>query len=346
MQKKIKLPMHRLIAPVIGTLACILVICIFGNDAGQSLSLLFTGTFTSPYYFGSMLNSASLLMTAGLGASVAIKSGNMNLGGEGQVYLGGFLAGLILSQDMKIPAPIQFMLALFAVTLSGALMASISAFLKEFRGAEVLLTTFLVSSASLPLIDAAITGLKGSGSQNLLALPYIKDCFKFHQMLPPSPLNGGFIASIAFCIAAGFIFSRTSAGRKMTVWGKAPLFATYSGLSSKAASYMSLCTSGALHSLTGMLAVCGTYFTCHNGFYSGMGWNALNVALMASSNPFALIPSSLFLSWLYTSAKRVSLTQGFGFDISGIIQGCILFSVAINFAAGKIRNAKSSGRKS
>ena len=94
-----------------------------------------------------------------------------------------------------------------------------------------------------------------------------------------------------------------------------------------------------------MFAVCGTYFTCHNGFYSGMGWNALSVALIASSNPLALIPTSLFLSWLYTSAGRVSLTQGFGFDISGIIQGAILFSVALNFAASKKSGLKSGRTK-
>ncbi len=326
-----------------GILICIAVIFIFGKNPAQSISLLFTGTFTNLYYFGSMLNSAAFLMLAGLGSSIALKSGNMNLGGEGQIYLGGFMAGLILSSDMGIPSFLQLLIAILAVILSGAFMASISALLKEYRGAEVLLTTFLVSSAAIPLIDGTILSLKSKTGQNLLALPYIKDVFKYKQILSPSPLTATFFVSIAFCVATYLIFSRTSVGRKLKLWGTAPLFATYSGLSSAKTSYYSLALSGSLHALTGMFAVCGTYFTCHNGFYSGMGWNALSVALISSSNPLAIIPTSLLLSWLYTSAGRVGLTQGFGFDISGIIQGCILFAVAIPVAVNK---KQMKGKKS
>lgn len=333
--KKINIPFYKIIYPLFGLAVCILIICIFGKDPAQSLGLLFTGTFTNKYYFGSMLNSSTFLMIAGLGASIAMKCGNTNLGGEGQIYLGGFLAGLILSKDMAIPFWIQFSLALTAVVLAGALMASLSALLKEIRGAEVLLTTFLASSAAIPLIDGAINYLKGSTSQNLLALPYIKEQFKFRSILPPSPLTSSFFVAIAFCVATYFILSKTSLGYKMKLWGTAPLFASYSGLSSSKANYFSLSVSGAFHSLTGMMAVCGTYFTCHNGFYSGMGWNALSVALIASNNPLEIIPASLILSWLYTSAGRVNLTQGFGFDIGGIIQGCILFALAIPFVLNK-----------
>lgn len=349
MTKKILIPFYKLFSFFLGILICIIIICAFGKNPGDSISLLFTGTFTNKYYFGSMLNSAGFLMTAGLGAAIAIKSGNMNLGGEGQIYLGGFLSGLILSADLKMPVPIQFLFAVVVVILSGALMASISALLKELRGAEVLLTTFLVSSASLPLIDGAITALKGKTGQNLLALPYIKNDFKFHQIMSPSPLAISFFIAIIFCVAGYFIIKKTSVGQKLKLWGTAPLFATYAGFSSAATSYASLSISGALHALTGMFAVCGTYFTCHNGFYSGMGWNALTVALIASSNPLAIIPTSFLLSWLYTSAGRVGLTQGFGFDISGIIQGCILFTVAIPVAFPFIKNkmtklnAKHSG---
>ena len=48
------------------------------------------------YYFGSALNTASLYMVAGCGAAISFKSGELNLGGEGQVYLGGFLTAVLL----------------------------------------------------------------------------------------------------------------------------------------------------------------------------------------------------------------------------------------------------------
>ncbi|MBR1912476.1 MAG: ABC transporter permease, partial [Treponema sp.] len=265
---------------------------------------------------------------AGTGSAIAIRSGNMNLGGEGQVYIGGF-TGCIILNVMKGPASVVFITALFASAASGAIMATFSALLKELRGAKVLLTTFLFSAAVIPLVDGFITASKKSSETNMLALPYIDDAYKMKQWLSPSPLTASFVLAIIVCILAWHLMYKTDFGRKMSIWGTAPLFARYCGYSSAINSSITLAASGALHALTGFFAVTGTYYTCHKGFYTNMGWNALNVALIAKSNPLTAIPTSIVLSWLFTSASRVSLTQGFSFDIAGIVQGIILFSIAI-----------------
>lgn len=316
------------VSPLLGIASCILIILFCASNPISTLQSLFTDTFTSPYYFGNMLNTAAFLMIAGTGSSIAIKGGNMNLGGEGQVYIGGFI-GCIILNAMKGPAPIVFATAIILSMISGAIMAAFSALLKELRGAKILLTTFLFSSAIIPLVDGLITASKSSTNTNMLALPYIQDCYKMKQLLPPSPLTASFIIAIAVCILMWLLMYRTNYGRKLAIWGTAPLFAQYCGYSSKVNSYSTLAFSGALHALTGFFAVAGTYYTCHKGFYMNMGWNALNVALISKSNPIIAIPTSLVLSWLFTSASRVSLTQGFNFDIAGIVQGVILFSIAI-----------------
>ena len=63
------------------------------------------------YYFGQALNLASLYMIAGLGDAIIIKSGHFNLGGEGQVYAGGFICGILLASMRSVPG-------VFAVTLA------------------------------------------------------------------------------------------------------------------------------------------------------------------------------------------------------------------------------------
>lgn len=324
-----------LYSPLWGILASIILISIFANDSSEAFSSFFAGTFTSKYYFGNFLNTAAFLMLAGTGAAISITSGNMNLGGEGQIYIGGF-TGCIILNFVKGPSLLVFLLALIASILSGAFLACISALLKELRGAEVLLTTFLVSSAIIPLIDGLITASKNAVETNLLALPYIDSKYRFNQILSPSPLSFSFFIIIIICILAWFYIEKTEYGRRMKIWGQAPLFAKYCGYSPKANSYFSLAVSGALNSLTGFFAVCGTYYTCLKDFYAGLGWNALSTSLIASSNPIAIIPISFIISWLYTSCDRVSLTQGFSFDISGIIQGAVLFSIAAPLVIKKI----------
>ncbi|MCR5724998.1 MAG: hypothetical protein K6G80_07930 [Treponema sp.] len=328
-------PLSSILAPLSGLAVCILIIITCGKNPSQALVSLFTGTFTSTYYFGSMLNTAAFLMTAGAGAAIAMKSGNMNLGGEGQVYAGGYVTALVLGSRWASSAGVftACAAALFAALATGALLAAISALLKELRGAQVLLTSFLVSAALLPLIDGLlISSMNGrTEGQHLIALPYIPEPFRLPRLLAPSPLTVTFFFACAICLALWLFLAHTTAGRHTIIWGKAPLFARASGYSSTAASFGPLAVSGALHALTGFFAVCGTYYTCHKDFYVNMGWNGLSCALIVSARPLALIPSALVLSWLYTSAGRVALTQGFGFDISGIIQGVVLFAIAIPF---------------
>ena len=90
-----------IIPPLLGVLVCILLIVMFGKTPVAALQSLFADSFTSAYYFGNMLNTAAFFMIAGTGSALAIKSGNMNLGGEGQVYLGGYIGCLVLVRSKK-----------------------------------------------------------------------------------------------------------------------------------------------------------------------------------------------------------------------------------------------------
>ena len=48
------------------------------------------------YYVGLSLSVAAIYMIAGLGASLTLKTGHINLAGEGLIYTGGFLCAISL----------------------------------------------------------------------------------------------------------------------------------------------------------------------------------------------------------------------------------------------------------
>ena len=83
-----------------------------------------------------------------------------------------------------------------------------------------------------------------------------------------------------------------------------------------------------MHGLCGAVAICGTYFTCHQGFYSGMGWNAFSASLIAYSNPLFIIPSSLFMGFITTFSNKYALYHNFGFDMDSLIQALILLLIS------------------
>ncbi len=282
------------------------------------------------YYLGSALNLSSLYMIAGAGALISIKSGDFNLGGEGQIYLGGFVSAVILAglAEAGLPLPLALFLAVSAALIASGLLAALSSVLKIFRKADFLFTSFIASAAIIPFIDGLISGPARSQTENLLATPFIPRSARLPSILKPSPLNASFLVAIALCILLWFILNRTAWGRQITVLGVSPEFSRFAGFACPTLSMTSAFISGGMHGLCGAAAVLGTYFTCHQGFYAGSGWNAFSAALIAGANPLALIPSSLFMGFVTTYANRYALYNNFGFDISSLIQAVILFVIA------------------
>ena len=279
------------------------------------------------YYTGSALNLSALYMFAGSGALISIKSGDFNLGGEGQIYLGGFVSAVILA-GTQLPLSFALPLAVLAAFASSALLAALSALFKIMRNADFLFTSFIASAAIVPFIDGLISGPARSKSDNLLATAFIPEAVRLPSILEPSPLNASFFLAVALCMAVWFLLFRTGWGRRLCILGTSPEFSRFAGFECKKLSLSSAIISGGLHGLTGAAAILGTYFTCHQGFYSGMGWNAFSAALIAGANPLALIPSSLLMGFMTTYANRYALFHNFGFDVSSLIQAVILFLIA------------------
>jgi simple sugar transport system permease protein len=89
--------------------------------------------------------------------------------------------------------------------------------------------------------------------------------------------------------------------------------------------------SGGLNSLCGFFAVIGTYYTCIQGFYRGIGWNALTAALICSVNAKLLIPACLILAYFFTATDCAMITNSISSGTPEIIQGILLLSTAIPY---------------
>ena len=330
-------------APLAGLLTALCIIVLTSNRPMQAAGAFFSLPFTSVYYAGTWLNGASLLIIAGLGAAFAMQSGNINLGGEGQVYAGGFTAVLIMNRLLPESA-VSGTAAVHGLSVvgvsaaawvgaaaAGALGACIPALLKHRRGINELISSFLLSAALIPLIDYAVSGPLRDQSKNLLAMPFIHERLRFTRILPPSLLNMSAVAVIPSALLCAFFLYKTRAGQRFRICGTAPEFARYCAYPVAMSSAAGMIVSGMFHGAAGYAAVAGTYYTCHSGFYAGMGWNALSAALIARSNPLALIPVSLFLSYIFTGTSASAVAAHTSYDAAFLVQGAVMLFISAQF---------------
>lgn len=315
------------IAPILAFCVAFFIVGFTSHDFFGAVKHFLFAIFSSQYYFGTFLSMVGLFALAGLGARFSLITHNINLGGEGQIYLGGFIGTVIL---LSFPQHyFSFFIALAVVIFISALVGFISAYLKIIKNMNVLLSSFLLSAAIIPIIDYAITVYFRDSSSNLLSTKPIPLLFVFSSLLEPSSFNISFFISLFLVIATFLYLKYTVSGNIFTVSGLAPSFIEYSGFSSVKIMIVSLVFSSILHGLTGFFAVLGVYKSCPQGFYSSYGWNALSVALIAGQNPLGIIPASIFFAYIFIGIQKVSLSSGLAFDFGYLIQAVMFLVVAL-----------------
>ncbi|MDR1617645.1 MAG: ABC transporter permease [Treponema sp.] len=292
----------------------------------RTLWYLFFGPLQSLYQFGNMLNSTIPLILGGLGVLAAMKAGSLNLGGEGQVYTGAFIATVtaIALAPMGIPGALA---ALLAGALAAGIAAGLPGLFKALWNTSEPVTSFLLSNVLVLITNYLVTGPFLDPGTNLQSTGKIPAAFRLLRILEPSNLSAAiFIAPFAVILVRFFLY-RTRPGYELRMAGHNELFARYGGINTKRNTVLAMGISGMFYGLAGGLAVFGTYYGTVKEFSSGMGWNGLAVALIAGSNPWAVIPSAIFFVWTESGARIAMQFSDVTFELSSIVRSVVFFLV-------------------
>jgi simple sugar transport system permease protein len=304
----------------------------------DKLWVFLAGPWSNPWFFGNTLDGIGLLLTASLGAALAFRGGTFNLGGEGQIYLGGLAASLVLLGGTGAGearwGPLFLALAALAAIAAGGFMGFVPGLLKRRAGASELISSFLLSASLSPLADWLIGGPLRLPGENLLALPKFPPGRLLPRLLPPSNVNLSFLFALLLVILGHGFINRTRGGYRFRIAGSEPDFARYGGISGEDYWVPAMSAAGALNGLAGFFAVAGTYGRCHLGFPGGLGWNALAVALIAGNRPLALFPAALIYGALRSGADAALLASALGFDTAAFIQAGVLIIATVKFRRG------------
>ncbi len=162
----------------------ILLILLLSRIPAKTIAAFFAGPFRNPYYFGNMLTSAVPLVFTGLAVAVAFKSSVFNLGGEGQVYAGGLAATAVC---LALPAAnglLGGVAGMAAAMAASGLLAGLSGFFKMKWNADEMISSFLLSSAIILVVNYFITGPLDDPNNNLLATLPIGEAVRPGEDLP------------------------------------------------------------------------------------------------------------------------------------------------------------------
>lgn len=329
------------IALMTALVLAVAMLALASPEPAAALRAFFISPLSQTYALGNMLNVASLLILTSLGVTFAFQGGTFNLGGEGQLYASALVTTMFLLALPELAGGLGILLACFIGAATGALIAGLSGLLKAIWDTDELITSFLLSSGLIPIVDYLIVGpLRDQGS-NLLATPEIARQFHLPRLLSPSNLN---VTAIIALLAAGMLFVvlyRTLAGYELRMNGLNRHFARYGGVHVGAYTTSAMAFSGALHGLAGALMVIGTYHMSISGFSGGLGWNGIAVALIGRTHPLGVIPGALVFAYLDAGARSAMYETAFTFELGMVVQAVIFFLITAQISRSAFRSGRA-----
>jgi general nucleoside transport system permease protein len=299
---------------------------------------LLTGAFGDSYALTSTAVKAIPLLLVGLGICIAFRANVLNIGGEGQIAMGGLAATATALAVPDLPGAALIPLTLLAGAVGGGIWGAIPGAFKAYFGVNEILSTIMLNLVAVQFMNYMLSGplVAKSGYAVGGLIPQT-------QLLSPNSwlptLIGGTQLHLGVPIAlllAGAVYVlmwRTSVGFRIRAVGLSREASQYAGMSVKRTITMSMALAGALSGVAGAMLVFGSI--SHRmvtdgsltGFTGNAGFNGIVVALFAGLDPLWTILTSFLFAGLLVGGTSMQVTTGVPSDLVTAINGLVVVLV-------------------
>jgi ABC-type uncharacterized transport system permease subunit len=313
-----------------------ILIMLTGSSFSQTVeayAALLQGSVGSVKAISETLTAATPLILAGLSVAIAFRAGLFNIGGEGQILIGGMFAVYAGFSITGLPIYVHLPIALLAGIIGGAIWGFIPGLLKAKTGAHEVIVTIMLNYIALRLVDFFLkTELFQREGRNDPVSKTVEASAQLTQLLgwmnPALRVHLGLIVAL---IAAGFIhwlLFRTTTGFEFRAVGANPNAARYAGMSITKVYILVMMIAGGLAGLAGSGQILGVLDRATPGFSSNIGFDGIAVALLGRSNPWGVVAAAVLFGGLRAGGQQMQVSADVGIDLIAVIQALIIMFVA------------------
>ncbi|HVS46353.1 MAG TPA: ABC transporter permease [Verrucomicrobiae bacterium] len=273
------------------------------------------------------LTQTTFLLLPALGICLAFRAGLFNIGAEGQLLIGGLLAGAI-GAHLFAPAIVAIPIVLIASMIGGGIWGGIAGWMKARFGANEIIATLMLNFVAMSLANYLVGGpLKSPLATGAETAPLHPNTW-LPILLPGTRLSIALLVALAIAVVLQFVFTRTVFGYEVRAIGEAPEAARRNKVNIKRLTWLSLAVSGAIAGLGGGTIVTGELHRFNTELSPGYGFTAIAVALVADLNPLWVCVSAFGFGILEAGAPALQLKANVPKDAIHVIEGLIILVLA------------------
>lgn len=307
-----------------------------GIDPLTSLSLLLEGSFGSVNAVSETLIKACPILFIGVGFALAGRCNLWNIGGDGQLLMGGlgaFLAGYYLS----LPTPLLLTTVFVSAFLFGAGWGAIAGFLRAKMNVNEIITTIMLNFVAFYIIDwLVLNPLRGP--EEIVGAQAMSDTLPASAQIPKLisgvRLHAGILIAVGVAVLTYVLLWKTPFGYKIRTIGFNPKAAEFGGMNVGRNVILVLALAGGISALAGAAEVAGVhhalrYDIASRGGYASVSYMATGIiaGMLGRLNPLGIIPASVFFGALISGGDVMRYTGGIPYTAVFMFQGLVFIFI-------------------
>jgi len=304
-----------------------IIVYISGYSPYEAYKALFIGAFGSSYDFAQTLARTTPLIFTGLTVAFAFRCGLFNIGGEGQLYMGGMAAAIVGVSFPGLPFPIHLSLALLVGAAVGAGWAFIPGLLKARVGAHEVITTIMMNYIGI-LMCSYLANYPFKAEGWVAQTDIVHPSAQLPRLVTSTQLSASLFVALLCVVIAYYILYKTSLGYEIRAVGLNPSAAEFGGISIEKSIIIAMLISGMFAGIGGAGEVLGLHKRFIFGFSPGYGFDGIAVAVLGRNHPVGVILGALLFGALRNGGMVMKQLTNVPTDLVVVIQGIVILFVA------------------
>ncbi|MCK4984851.1 MAG: ABC transporter permease, partial [Desulfobacterales bacterium] len=301
---------------------------------------IFTAALKNRDGWGNVLYRATPLIFTGLAVALAFQCGLFNIGGEGQMVMGGFAITWIGFTFVKLPAFLLIPLCILGGAVVGGIWGGIPGYLKARRGVHEVVSTIMLNWIAVALTQYLTMAYKPKESW----IPHTFEIAKSAQLsrlahylnplgidFPKSNLvNTAVFLAILAVIFSAYLLKRTKLGYEIRSVGFNPTAAECAGINVAKNTVLAMAISGAIAGLAGVNQVMGYKHRFRYGVFGGLGFDGIGVAFIGRNSPLGVVLAALLFGILDHGGLAIDVSTKVPREIILVLKAVILIFVVVS----------------
>jgi len=273
-----------------------------------------------------LVQTTSLLFPA-LGIALAFRAGLFNIGAEGQLLIGGLLAGVI-GERFIAPGFIAIPLLLLAGAVGGGVWGALAGWLRSRFSANEVIATLMLNYVAIQVAAYAITGPLKSAAGEGNETGELPASSWLPTILPDTRLTIALVLAVALALFLRWMLRSTVAGYQLRAVGDAPRAAQRAGIDLAKMRFWTMTFSGAIAGFGGATIVLGVLHRFNLALSPGYGFIGIAVALVGELDPIWVTVAAFVFGILQNGAIGMQAAADVPRDVVTAIEGLIILVLA------------------